>query len=59
MKGWQVNAELERMWREAVVAGIFLEVLIKTKNYLCQDSRSPGRDMNSGPPVYEAGMLNT
>jgi hypothetical protein len=27
---------------------------------LCQDSRSPGRDLNPGPPKYEAGveMLN-
>jgi hypothetical protein len=25
---------------------------------LSQDSRSPGRDLNLGPPEYEAGMLS-
>jgi hypothetical protein len=32
---------------------------MKTTKNLNQDSRSPGRDSNSGPPEYEAGMLTT
>jgi hypothetical protein len=31
---------------------------ITTKN-LSHDSRSPGRDINPGPPEYEAGVLLT
>jgi hypothetical protein len=48
--------ELERMWKEAVVAnlsyypGICLEALGKTTKNLSQDSWSPGRDLNPGPP---------
>jgi hypothetical protein len=26
---------------------------------ISQDSRSPGRDLNPGPPKYEAGVLTT
>jgi hypothetical protein len=26
---------------------------------LSQDSRSPGRDLNPGPPEYKAGVLTT
>jgi hypothetical protein len=33
--------------------------LRKTKKSLSHDSRSPGRDLNSGPPEYEAGELPT
>jgi hypothetical protein len=36
-----------------------LEVLRKTVKNLSQDSRSPGWDINSGPPDYEAGVLTT
>jgi hypothetical protein len=38
---------------------ICLEVLRKTTKDFCQDIRSPGRDLNPGPPEYEAGMLTT
>jgi hypothetical protein len=38
---------------------ICLEELWKTKKKLFQDSRSPGRDLNPGPPEYEAGVLTT
>jgi hypothetical protein len=31
----------------------------KNHKNLSQDSPSPGRGMNPGPPEYEAGMLNT
>jgi hypothetical protein len=36
-----------------------LEGLRKTTKHLSQDSRSPGRDLNPGPPEYEAGVLTT
>jgi hypothetical protein len=39
--------------------GICLEGLRKTTKNLSQDSRSPGRDLNPGPPEYEAGVLTT
>jgi hypothetical protein len=29
----------------------------KTHENLSQDSQSPGRDFNPGPPEYEAGVL--
>jgi hypothetical protein len=37
--------------------GICLEGLRKTTKNLTQDNRSPGRDLNPGPPEYEAGVL--
>jgi hypothetical protein len=36
--------------------GIYLEGLRKPTK-ICQDSRSPGRDLNPGTPEYEAEML--
>jgi hypothetical protein len=38
--------------------GIGLEGLRKTTKNLSQHSRSPGRDLNPGPPEYE-GVLST
>jgi hypothetical protein len=35
------------------------EDLRKTTINLNQYSRSPGRDLKSGPPEYEAGLLTT
>jgi hypothetical protein len=52
-----VNDELERMWKEAVVASfkvlcrICLEGLIKTAKNLSQDSRPPA-ELKLGPPEY-------
>jgi hypothetical protein len=40
-------------------SGSHLEGLRKTKINLDQDSRSPGRNLNLGPPEYEAGILTT
>jgi hypothetical protein len=37
--------------------GIRLEGLRKTTENLIHDSRCPGRDLNPGPPEYEAGVL--
>jgi hypothetical protein len=37
--------------------GICLEELRKTTRNLTQDSRSPYRDLNLGPPKYEAGVI--
>jgi hypothetical protein len=39
--------------------GIRLGGLRKTTKNLSQGSRSPGRDLNPGPPEYEAGVLTT
>jgi hypothetical protein len=36
-----------------------LKELRKSLKTLSQDSRSPGRDLNPGPPEYEAGVLTT
>jgi hypothetical protein len=36
-----------------------LDGMRKTTKTLSQDSRSSGRDLNPGPPVYEAGVLTT
>jgi hypothetical protein len=55
-----VNKELERIWNEAIVA--YFKVLSRhlpggtEENHgnLSQDSRSPGRDLNSEPSEYEA-----
>jgi hypothetical protein len=38
--------------------GIHLKALRKITKNLSQDSRSPGRDLNQGPPEYEAGVFN-
>jgi hypothetical protein len=38
---------------------IFLEVLSKTTKTLSQDSRSSDRELNPGPPEYEAAMITT
>jgi hypothetical protein len=59
------ETELKRYWEEEVVGNlkhfpvILLEGLRKTTKYLSQDSRSPGRKLNHGPPEYEAGVLTT
>jgi hypothetical protein len=55
-----VSNELERMWPNLrYYPNICLEGLRKTTKSLSQDSRSPGRDLNLGPPKYEAGVLTT
>jgi hypothetical protein len=60
-----VSNEFERMWKKRswpnlrYYSGICLEGLRKTTKNLSQDSRSPGRDLDPGPPEYEAGVLTT
>jgi hypothetical protein len=50
-----VNDELKRLWKEAAVAQCkvlsqyLLGVSEKTTKNLSQDSRSPGRNLNTGP----------
>jgi hypothetical protein len=39
--------------------GICFEGLRKPTTNICQDGRSPGRDLNPGPPDYEAVVLTT
>jgi hypothetical protein len=49
------------MWRKVLryYSGICLEELMKTTKNLSQDSQFLGRDLNPGPPIYEAGVLTT
>jgi hypothetical protein len=62
-----MNDELERKYsggsgRSLILmyySGIRLEGLSKTTLNLSQGSRSPMRDLNPGPPEYEAGVLTT
>jgi hypothetical protein len=39
--------------------GIRLDGLRKMMKAVSKDSRFPGRDFDSGPPEYEAGVLTT
>jgi hypothetical protein len=50
-----------RSWHNVgTILAITWRGLRKTaKTNLGQDSRSPGRDFNQGPPEYEAGVLTT
>jgi hypothetical protein len=53
-----VNDELMMMWKWSwpnlrYYPGICLEGLRKITNNISQDSLSPGRDLNLGPPKYE------
>jgi hypothetical protein len=57
-----MNDEMERICKEAVMP--YFKVLSKhfptgTDENLDQGSRYPCRDMNPGPPEYEAGVLTT
>jgi K+-transporting ATPase c subunit len=59
-----MNNTLEGIWKEAVVAQCFLLSLYflgrtKRNHEKHQDGRSQGRDLNPGPPEYEAGVLTT
>jgi hypothetical protein len=59
-----VKDEIKRILKKAgvsqfkVLPGIHLG-LRKTAKNLSQDSRSPVRDFNLGPPEYKAGVLTT
>jgi hypothetical protein len=56
-----MNHELERIWKEAVVAKLkvltrYLHgVTDKAHKNVGHDSLSPGRNLNPGPPEYESG----
>jgi hypothetical protein len=60
-----VNNELERMWKEAVMASF--KVLSKhlpggpeeKHEHLSQDSPSLGQELNLGPPKYKGGGIST
>jgi hypothetical protein len=58
-----MNKELEGGDRGSIYCryypGIFLDGLRKTSKTLSQDSRSLGRNLDPGPPEYEAGVLTT
>jgi hypothetical protein len=56
---WKVYGR-KRSWPNLrYYSGICLEELRKTTNTLSQGSRSLGRDLNSRPPEYKAGVLTT
>jgi hypothetical protein len=63
VRGWQWVMNLKgcgrkRSWPNLrYCSGICLEGLRKTTKIISQASRSPGRDLNPGSPVYEAGEL--
>jgi hypothetical protein len=56
MAAYLMDDELEKIWKEAIVAymtydpGIGLEKQRKTTKYLSQDIRRPRRDLNRPPP---------
>jgi hypothetical protein len=61
-----MRSELDRMWKEAVVA--LFDALSRHypgrtegnhKKKLSQDSRSSGPDLSLRPPKYEPGVLTT
>jgi hypothetical protein len=60
-----VNNELDRVWKEAVMALFEVlswhlpEGLRKTTKDLGQNSWSPGRDLNPGPPEYKGGVFTS
>jgi hypothetical protein len=65
MKEWEVNDELERISKEAVVA-YFKPILRRLsggteENHVnqSQGGRSTGHDLNPGSLEYEAGALTT
>jgi hypothetical protein len=60
-----MNAGLERIWKEAIVAylryypGIHLQELGNTTKNISQDRQPKGRDLKPGPPEYKARVLTT
>jgi hypothetical protein len=53
MMNWK-GFEWKRSWPNLrYYSGICLQGLSKTTKNLSQDSCSPGRDLNPGPPEYE------
>jgi hypothetical protein len=58
---WRIGKDFERSGSALILRyypGIRLEILRKTMKNLSQDSRSPSRNFNPGPPEYE-GVLST
>jgi hypothetical protein len=59
---WRIGKDLKGRGSGLILRyypGIRLEGLRKTTKNLSKDSRSPGRDLNLGPPEYEAGVSIT
>jgi hypothetical protein len=58
---WMINWKgcwRKRSWPSLMCClSVCLEGLRKTTRTFRQDSRSPGRDLNPGPPEYKGGML--
>jgi hypothetical protein len=61
-----VNDEFGRIWKKAIAAEfmvlsrhLFGATEENHEKTLSQDSRSPGLDLNSVLPEYEAGVLTT
>jgi hypothetical protein len=51
--------ERKRSWPDLCYPEISPEGVRKTTRSLSQDSQSPGRDLNTSPPEYKAGILTT
>jgi len=59
--GWAIADEWKGMWKEAVVASLYVY-----RRHLCggteedgglfHDKRSAGRALNTSPPAHEAGL---
>jgi hypothetical protein len=64
-EGRSLNNEMKRRPRKQSLpiskyyADIYLETLRNTTKHFRHDSRSPGRHLNLGRPVYEAGAALT
>jgi hypothetical protein len=59
MMNWK-ECRKSKSWPNSMYyPGICLEGLMRTTKNLSQDRRTSGRDLNSGPPEYEAAVLST
>jgi hypothetical protein len=59
MMNWRVCEESGHGPNLRYYPGLCLEVLSKNTRNLSQDSQSLGRELDPGPPEYNAGVLTT
>jgi hypothetical protein len=57
MKNWKGHGK-QSWYNSRYYHGIYLEGSGKTMK-ICQDSQSPGQDLNPGPAKYKKGVLTT
>jgi hypothetical protein len=58
IKGWYVNYELVRMWKEAVLRRNLPGGIEENRENLNQDFQSSGRDLNPGLPENSIGIFH-